>query len=64
MREPISGSTAAKILNCAESTIRLWADQGRLPHLRLPSGIRVFERADVERLAAQRVEREKARAGA
>jgi DNA-binding transcriptional MerR regulator len=63
MREPITGSTAAKIIDCAESTIRLWADQGVLPYLRLPSGIRVYERDDVE-LLAQRAERRKAKARA
>ena len=64
MREPITGSTAAKIIDCSESTVRLWADHGVLPNVRLPWGIRLFELADVERLAAQRAERRKAKARA
>lgn len=52
-RDPITSSTAAKILDCPESTTRYYADRGRLPYARLPSGIRIYERADVERLARE-----------
>jgi len=54
MKDPITASTASRITRFAESTIRLWAAQGILPSLRLPSGIRVYERADVERIARER----------
>jgi hypothetical protein len=49
MSEPITSSTAAHIVteisghNCPESTIRYYADRGRLEYVRLPSGIRLHE---------------------
>jgi DNA-binding transcriptional MerR regulator len=49
MSEPITSSTAAHIVieisghNCPESSIRYYADRGRLEYVRLPSGIRLYE---------------------
>jgi DNA-binding transcriptional MerR regulator len=54
MRDPVTTSTAAQICSRSESTIKLWADRGVLPSLRLPTGIRIFERRDVERVARER----------
>jgi predicted site-specific integrase-resolvase len=54
LRDPITSTTAAQIIGCAESTIRLWMDQGILPFHRLPSGIRLIERTNAIRIAQQR----------
>jgi excisionase family DNA binding protein len=62
MQDPITSTTAAKILNVAESTIRLWLDRGVLPSRRIDSGIRLIERADAVRLAAQREQERRPRA--
>lgn len=52
---------AARLLDVAPQTIRLWERTGKLPALRTESGVRLFSRCDVERLARERAER---RAGA
>jgi hypothetical protein len=49
MYQPVTTSTAAQIAGRPESTIKFSADRGELPSFRLPSGIRVYERADVDR---------------
>jgi excisionase family DNA binding protein len=41
---------AAEILGVHESTLRRWADDGRLPAVRLPSGVRRFRPEDVGKL--------------
>jgi DNA-binding transcriptional MerR regulator len=57
MSEPITSSTAAHIVTeisgriCPESTLRYYADRGRLEYVRLPGGIRLYEKAAVVRLA-------------
>lgn len=41
---------AAEFLGVSESTLRRWADEGRVPHRRMPgSRYRRFEREDIER---------------
>ena len=35
------------------ATIRRWAREGKIPHVKLPSGKRVFKRADFEQMMAQ-----------
>jgi len=50
---PILTSTAAQILRVSESTVRLWERQGRLRARRTPTGVRVFDRNEVVRLAEQ-----------
>lgn len=40
---------AARVLGVHPNTLRKWADDGIVPHLRLPSGYRRFRRADLER---------------
>lgn len=47
-------SAAARLLICNESTVRKLADTGSLPFRRTTGGQRLFELADVERLAAER----------
>ena len=41
---------AAEILGVHESTLRRWSDEGRLPAVRLPSGVRRFRTEDVDQL--------------
>jgi excisionase family DNA binding protein len=52
--DPISTTEAAHILLVSAETVRQWADTGRLPATRTGSGMRLFDRADVERLARER----------
>lgn len=39
---------AAEILGVAPNTMRTWADQGKVPVTRSPSGYRLFRREDLE----------------
>ncbi len=44
---------AADLLHVHQNTVRVWIDEGKLDHIRLPSGsIRVHRSAIIERLAA------------
>ena len=45
---------AARILNVSVDTVRLWERLGRLPALKTATGVRLFDRRDVERLARAR----------
>lgn len=45
---------AARILAVSSDTVRRWERTGRLPAVKTSGGVRVFDRADVERLAAER----------
>jgi excisionase family DNA binding protein len=47
-------SEAARLLKVNEMTVRKWADTGRISVVRTPGGVRVFDRAELERLAADR----------
>ncbi len=51
---PITTAPAARILEASEATVRGLADRGLLLFERTESGVRLFEREDVERLAAKR----------
>ncbi|MBA3274577.1 MAG: helix-turn-helix domain-containing protein [Chloroflexia bacterium] len=56
----LSPSDAARILGVVPATVRAMAISGRLPPATMTeSGIRLFRREDVERLAAERAERER-----
>jgi excisionase family DNA binding protein len=44
----------AKILGCSPSRVAQLARTGRLRHLSTPGGVRLFRRADVARLKAER----------
>ena len=50
----ITTADAARIAKVSEDTIRAWERRGILPATKTPSGLRLFSRADVERLAAER----------
>jgi DNA-binding transcriptional MerR regulator len=53
--QPITTSTFARIAKCAESTVRLWERRGVVrPIARTPTGLRLFARADAERMREQR----------
>jgi excisionase family DNA binding protein len=45
--ELLSLSAAARLLQASESSVRRWADDGKLPVVRTPGGQRRFRRADV-----------------
>jgi len=52
--DDITTSYAARILRVAEATVRAWDRAGILPARRTSNGMRLFARADVERLRAAR----------
>lgn len=57
MERLLSPSDAARILGVVPATVRAMALSGRLPPATMTeSGIRLFRREDVERLAAERAE--------
>jgi excisionase family DNA binding protein len=50
---------AARVLRIGEATVRKWANLGRLPVQRTASGVRLFDRAQLEQLAAARASKAK-----
>ncbi|HET7665852.1 MAG TPA: helix-turn-helix domain-containing protein [Mycobacterium sp.] len=48
-RELMGITDAAALLGVHPNTLRKWADDGIVPHVRLPSGYRRFRRAELER---------------
>jgi DNA-binding transcriptional MerR regulator len=50
----MTAADAGRILRLSVDMVRLLARGGQLPFLKTVSGVRLFRRADVERLAAQR----------
>lgn len=50
--ELLSAPKAAELLQVSDETIRRWAEAGKLPFVELPSGRRVFRRADIEAILA------------
>jgi DNA-binding transcriptional MerR regulator len=51
MNDFLTTSDTARILNRAAATVLYYERTGRLKAIRTQNGIRLFERADVERLA-------------
>jgi len=51
MNDFLTTSDTARILNRAAATVLYYERTGRLKAVRTQNGIRLFERADVERLA-------------
>jgi len=43
----LTSADVAALLKVADETVRRWAEQGKLPHVTLPSGHRRFRRADI-----------------
>jgi len=63
-REWLTLGQAAAFLGAAQSTVRKWADGGRLPAFYTPGGHRRFQRADLEAfLAGPRVTSREAKKG-
>lgn len=58
--QPLLISDAARILKLAERSVRLLEATGQLRAERTPSGLRIFRRGEVERLAAARIQRREA----
>ena len=50
----LSVSPAARMLGVSPSSLRAWAAEGRVPHLRTPGGHRRFELEELERWLADR----------
>lgn len=50
----LTTSAVARILNIAPDTVRLWERQGKLVAVRTTSGMRLFERVEVDRAARLR----------
>lgn len=50
----ITSSTAARILAMSEGTVRAMERRGDLPATKTATGVRLFESADVERVAERR----------
>ena len=44
---------AARILGISQNTLRAWADQGKVPVTRSPSGYRLFRPQDLEVLLSE-----------
>lgn len=53
-RDLLTVADASRILRLVPATVRHLADSGKLPVMRTESGMRLFCRQDVERLAAAR----------
>ena len=51
---PVLTSEVARILSCAAETVRNLERSGVLKAVRTPTGVRIFNRPDVERLARER----------
>ncbi|MDP9357434.1 MAG: helix-turn-helix domain-containing protein [Chloroflexota bacterium] len=54
MQQLLSAADAARLLGVVPATVRQMERSGRLPAERTAGGMRLFRRADVERLAAER----------
>lgn len=50
----LSVSTAARLLGVSASSLRAWAAEGKVPHLRTPGGHRRFRRSDLDGWLAER----------
>ena len=57
---PLTSADAGRLLGVTPARVRQLAVTGRLPHIRTANGIRLFQRADVERLARERAVRREA----
>ena len=52
-QEYLTSSQAARLIGIHPNTLRGYADQNLVPHMRLPGGHRRFQRADVEAFVAR-----------
>jgi excisionase family DNA binding protein len=56
LNELLTPHDVAKLAGVTPSTVRAWADLGRLPVTRTVSKMRLFRREDVDRFLAERTE--------
>jgi excisionase family DNA binding protein len=49
MEEMIRVTEAARMIGIDNDTLRYWCDDGKFPHLKLPSGGYRFRKPDVEK---------------
>jgi hypothetical protein len=56
-QQPLTLTDASRILRLGERSTRALADAGILAVERTPSGLRIFRRGDVQRVAAERAQR-------
>ena len=61
MSDPITTSEAAKILDLSESGVRALERSGRLNAARTGTGMRIFSKAEVQRVAAARAAKQEPR---
>ena len=54
MFDPLLTNEAARVLAVSPETVRFWERVGRLRAVKTASGLRLFDRRDVERLARDR----------
>ncbi len=52
-RKPVGITEAARILGVHPNTLRKWADEGVVPHMKFPSGYRRFSVVEMERFREQ-----------
>lgn len=50
--KPYTSGDVAQLFGVDSDTVARWANAGRLPHFRTPSGHRRFHRADIDALVA------------
>jgi len=53
-KAPCLTAEAARLLRVGEGTARRWADEGKLHVVRTAAGLRVYDRRELERVAAER----------
>ncbi len=46
-------SQAAERLGVHQKTLRAWADKGLIAHMKTPTGYRLFDPADIDRLQSE-----------
>jgi excisionase family DNA binding protein len=56
----LTTAPAARELNVSAQTVIVWERRGVLPAIKTANGIRLFRRADVERLKRERAEKQRA----
>lgn len=61
IKNPITSSTGAILIEGGESTVRYYADRGAIRFHRMPSGLRLYEREDCERIGRLRRQRREER---
>jgi excisionase family DNA binding protein len=57
----LTTAEAARAIGVSSETIRLWENVGKLPATRTATGVRIFARADVDRVALEYRETTEAR---